>query len=398
MNTITQQKKAARFVLLCCMVALLVLGAVRTRAQLVNGDFESNCVNPGGGYLLVDEAFQAGTACITGSWFVSHGTPDIIFEPIGNSTAVASMWGGDEDEGEGLFIECPDFEEGVQYRLRFRYYVDVVVGTSNLDHIYVSLTNDLVHNANIYDFSLPVVAEEVVMDVQDPPEFTWTTVDIVFTPTADYQQLWFYPRISVNSSWVGLYIDDVELVVLECPNNVVYNNFAGIPAFTEATTSIEASGNSGMSGIQQVDYQAGYSISLGNEFHADPTGIGYFHAYIAPCSNDDDIQSCEGNGVSPKRGDALSPVPMLLTTSVDNYPNPFTGKTTISYTLAEPGSVALVLTNMLGEEVISLVRSGNHSAGKYSMEFDGSSLVPGVYFLTLQSGAISTTRKMVITR
>ncbi len=397
MNTITQQRKPVQVLLpllVYCAVAIFLLGSIATHAQLVNGDFESNC-----GSVMHWAAFQGSNACVTGPWFVSHGSPDIEKNVGGNTTNSARMWATHNPpwaaSGEGLFVTCPTFQADVEYRIRFRYYVS---GEQSLDHIYVFLANGLVHNSNVNLIGIPVPgSEKNIIDIQNPTNDTWTEVDVVFSfpdvPVSTYSQLWFYPMEN-DDYLMSLYLDDVS-VNMVCTPDITYNNFAGVPSFTEVSNSIEAFGSSAVSGGQQVTYQAGYSISLSDEFHADPTGTGFFHAYIAPCT---ELQSCDDNGVLPKQGDVSAPAPLLLTTSVDNYPNPFTGRTTISYTLAESGPVALVVTNVLGEEVMALVQSGHYNAGKYSMEFDGSSLVPGVYFLTLQSGTTSTTRKMVITR
>jgi hypothetical protein len=384
MNTIMQQKPRLRAKVRCvllCAIAALLFGST-AHAQIANGDFELNC----GG--ITTGAFQAPSACITGPWFVSHGTPD-IGNVGGNATAAAFMWTTTTNsvlEGEGLFIECPDFEEELSYTLTFRYYA-----STNLDDIFISLTSGLVHNTSLNSWAFPVVVEQVVHHIQNPANMTWTTVTFTFTPDTSYSQLWIYPTEG-GVFTENMYIDDVVLT-RECQQNIVYNNFAGTPTFTQAGTSIQASGNNTVGNGQTVTFRAGHYIRLQNSFHADP-GSGFFHAFIAPCT---DMQLCEDNGVSAKRGGGVHGLNTSLRTSVDNYPNPFTGRTTISYTLAEAGPVTLVISNILGVQVAEIVRSGHHGAGQYSMEFDGSALPPGVYFLTLQSGTTSTTKKMVIT-
>jgi hypothetical protein len=374
---------------LCCILTtgLLCSAGEMAQGQLVNGDFELNCGSS------TWEAFQtAGGACVTGSWFVSHGTPDIQYNIGGNATATAHMWSATSSEltGEGLFIECPNFESGVTYRLSLDYYA-----ANNPDDVYISLTNGLTHNTSITDWSFPSVSESILHHIVSPVNTTWTTLTFTFTPSANYSQLWIYLKESSN---VHSYLNIDNVVVKEsCPANAVYSGFAGTPMLTEVADYIEASGTSTVSSGQTITYRAGNYIQLLPDFHADP-GSGFFHAYITPCEGFD-IAPCDDNGIMPKGGSSSDNSRLYdqYITSVNNYPNPFTGKTTINYTLAENGPVTLVITDMLGEQVAELVRSSQYGAGQYSMEFDGSALSPGVYFLTLQSGTTSTTRKMVVT-
>ncbi len=87
-----------------------------------------------------------------------------------------------------------------------------------------------------------------------------------------------------------------------------------------------------------------------------------------------------------------------------NYPNPFNPATTISYTIAEAGSVTLKVYNIIGVEVAVLVDE-YQAPGNYQVEFiagggsafsDGSNrnLPSGVYFYRLESGDYSRTMKM----
>jgi outer membrane protein assembly factor BamB len=85
-----------------------------------------------------------------------------------------------------------------------------------------------------------------------------------------------------------------------------------------------------------------------------------------------------------------------------NYPNPFNPETTIRYSLAQEGPVRLSVFNVLGQEVITLVR-GQRSAGSHAVTWDGtdasgSAVSSGLYFCRLQAGEFAETRKMVLLR
>jgi len=78
-----------------------------------------------------------------------------------------------------------------------------------------------------------------------------------------------------------------------------------------------------------------------------------------------------------------------------NYPNPFNPQTEIRFDLAEAGNVQIVAYNTIGEAVATLVNGPLH-AGSHTVTFDGSNLPAGTYFLRMQSGTFSATRKMLL--
>ncbi len=78
-----------------------------------------------------------------------------------------------------------------------------------------------------------------------------------------------------------------------------------------------------------------------------------------------------------------------------NYPNPFNPATTISFTLGKAGITTLVVYNVLGQKVATLV-SGNLSAGRHDVKFDASAVSSGMYFYRLESGNLSSVKKMML--
>jgi poly(3-hydroxybutyrate) depolymerase len=65
-----------------------------------------------------------------------------------------------------------------------------------------------------------------------------------------------------------------------------------------------------------------------------------------------------------------------------NYPNPFNPTTTIAYDLPGASRVSLIIYNMLGQEVKTLV-SGFEPAGRKSVTFDAHEMASGVYIYRL---------------
>jgi hypothetical protein len=76
-------------------------------------------------------------------------------------------------------------------------------------------------------------------------------------------------------------------------------------------------------------------------------------------------------------------------------PNPFSGTSTIRYSIPKGGSVSLKLYDMTGKGVGTLV-SGYHAAGASSFIVSRSSLSSGIYVLRLETGNSTTTTKLII--
>ena len=83
-----------------------------------------------------------------------------------------------------------------------------------------------------------------------------------------------------------------------------------------------------------------------------------------------------------------------------NYPNPFNSSTQISYRLSTSGPVRLVIYNVLGQPVRTLV-DAIQAADAYQVPWDGrdhsgARVANGVYLYRLQAGEIARVRKMLV--
>jgi hypothetical protein len=80
-----------------------------------------------------------------------------------------------------------------------------------------------------------------------------------------------------------------------------------------------------------------------------------------------------------------------------NYPNPFNTTTVMSYELRVKSWVRLVVYDLLGREVATLI-TGMQDAGYRPVQWDGSGMPSGVYYYRLTAGNGAETKKALLIR
>ena len=79
-----------------------------------------------------------------------------------------------------------------------------------------------------------------------------------------------------------------------------------------------------------------------------------------------------------------------------NYPNPFNPSTTIKFGLPTASVVNLVIYDVLGREVRTLVNNKSLKAGSHSYDFNASSIASGTYIYRLTTDNNVVTKKMLL--
>jgi hypothetical protein len=123
-------------------------------------------------------------------------------------------------------------------------------------------------------------------------------------------------------------------------------------------------------------------------------GIGRVKFYY------DNIGGAIAHNLISYKINAITNVPIGLNESVtyrlfQNYPNPFNPETKINYNVSKSGFVTIKVYDLLGREVTTLVNE-NKPAGNYSIKFDGSKLVSGIYFYRMKAGDFVQTKKLIL--
>ena len=96
-------------------------------------------------------------------------------------------------------------------------------------------------------------------------------------------------------------------------------------------------------------------------------------------------------GIDDQKTD-LSPEEFYLS---QNYPNPFNPITAIKYSVPKTSNISLVVYDVLGREVTTLVNE-EKQLGVYEVEFDAFSMVSGVYLYRIQADDFVQIKKMIL--
>ncbi len=87
-----------------------------------------------------------------------------------------------------------------------------------------------------------------------------------------------------------------------------------------------------------------------------------------------------------------------LTSSFNAYPNPASNNATISYTLNKSGNVRIVVTDIMGREVMNMNQGSQVAGGTYTVNMNTANLSNGTYFYTLSVNGERQTKKLVINK
>lgn len=77
------------------------------------------------------------------------------------------------------------------------------------------------------------------------------------------------------------------------------------------------------------------------------------------------------------------------------YPNPVVGEATVTFTNPEGAEVTAEVMDLTGK-VVKTVDLGYHSVGEQSIRLNATDLESGIYFIKLNAGEFTTTRKFTV--
>ena len=78
-----------------------------------------------------------------------------------------------------------------------------------------------------------------------------------------------------------------------------------------------------------------------------------------------------------------------------NQPNPFTGMTTVNYSLQNNAVVSINVYNVAGAKVMT-INEGSQDAGAHKVQINAAELQAGVYYYTFTADGYTVTKKMIV--
>ena len=130
-------------------------------------------------------------------------------------------------------------------------------------------------------------------------------------------------------------------------------------------------------------------LTLNYDFYNPPPDTGTVHILF----NDGNGNFVEDPITSIKDVDKL----LNNFTLFQNYPNPFNPTTKIKYQIKTSNHVKLVVYDVLGRRVETLVNE-NKTPGIFEIEFNGTELSSGVYYYCLTSEGYNKRMKMILVK
>ena len=204
------------------------------------------------------------------------------------------------------------------------------------------------------------------------------------------------PRTEVEATVLG---DAVEGLTVEFARSIAgrQSDYA-YSAVTDANGSLSLT-------ISSADGVSGYYIARAR--NADGEIVGQWHSIPLNQNQRQVLELTLGGGMTVVRVEPLTATkPVAVSETVPevsglapNFPNPFNSATLITYHLSSPGPVQLVIYNVLGQPVRTLVDQ-SQAAGSYQIRWDvldqrGVSLSTGIYIARLSYPGGLQTRQLL---
>ena len=168
---------------------------------------------------------------------------------------------------------------------------------------------------------------------------------------------------------------------------ITYNNVMRIKITDESFDTVKVGGNVVSTNHTVITnywwFKSGYKFPVFDYGYAESSSMYSFKFASVSVKN----EPLSINLISAKVPDKFE--------LFQNYPNPFNSVTKIKLQVTSDKFVKLIVYDVLGKEVATLVNE-ELKAGVYEVRFDAGDLPSGVYFYKLETGNIKETKKMLI--
>lgn len=276
------------------------------------------------------------------------------------------------------------------------------------------------------------VTDSVFSRCDDQAELSWSTWGwYEYGHEGDYMGTWYTIKNDIEINSISVYINNADInasfrlvlmgynaeddalfelltsETVSMDSTILKNHWVTLPLLKDGESEFLKAGDSYLASIQfwnNLDYPEAYNshrYSIGSDrSNYYPSGQCWFYL-----SNDDtwyssgtdlfmirmnlDDHSNQVDGIRENQADMIE----LL----QNYPNPFSGETTISYDLTAQSDVKLTVRDISGRIVWYNEYSGQLS-GRHEIILNSSEFESGNYFYTLTGDKFGKTLQMTVIR
>jgi hypothetical protein len=221
-------------------------------------------------------------------------------------------------------------------------------------------------------------------------------VDLSFSHNATFTDIQWNYLVTVNFTSMTPHVGQLfELRVVKVENQEEAGRIS-LPAILVPNFTVEVPG---------IDLNKDYNI----DFYADLNGNGSYNAPPTDHAWRQTFSSSSGDFTFAFSHNAnFTDIQWPGATAVDdetiklndfallqNYPNPFNPSTKIQFNIATAGNVKLIVYNLLGQEIKTLLNEFKE-LGTHTINFEAVGLNTGVYIYKIESNGFTQTRKMTL--
>ena len=232
-------------------------------------------------------------------------------------------------------------------------------------------------------------------NVKVSPDTQWVGVfvppDYIPLPLA-YDSTWTYTGLEIGATIVGglpVSVDTLSLVVTR-----TIDSYGTLYLIESEYQSLR------MKGVQESYTAEGQlsDSSLNIDFW---TGDGLI-LFLGPEEGQPDTGTIQAEGIAylvkapPVAVEDIMSLPRRYSLE-QNYPNPFNPITTIEFSIPQSDLVSIKVYDILGKEVSTLA-SDYLPIGNHTVNWNGNNQSSGIYFIRMESGNFTQTRKMLLLR
>lgn len=344
--------------------------------SLSNPDLDyghNDIYDDGGFYIYILDEDERPIYARFNYWGSPEGPPPNAFFPLGS--VVYIPWDGDPNTGsggnpisgaQGSYQEAVSLEMSGNYEEAISLYEDVIVNYNDSSQALASMGRIFACNQEISgNFDSLRTYYEYLADGSDNQDFIKTAYN-------------FATRCLVEVEMYSEAIAEYEEIILN-PPSLEDSVYAVIDA---GGVYLLAGSDSSGSGLGKVGY------SLGTIMELRPV------SEIAHQQKTDELLGLLLNLVT-KGSHIYTHIPSEYSLS-QNFPNPFNPMTTIKYDIPELSDVQLIVYDLMGREVVTLVnkqvKGGTYQAIWDGKDQDGKPVSSGVYIYLLKARSKESNR------